>query len=75
MASEGSGNPEAQYKLGFLYGSNFGGALGGVEGTGKQGSASLSPSFTIQRNETEDPVRRPFFTTPSPLSRATFPLR
>ena len=39
-ASEQSGLPEAQYKLGFLYGSNYGAATAGVEGEGKQGSVS-----------------------------------
>lgn len=38
LASELYGSPEAQYKLGFLYGSNFGGAAGGLEGKGQQGS-------------------------------------
>lgn len=38
LASERYGSPEAQYKLGFLYGSNFGGAAGGLEGKGHQGS-------------------------------------
>ena len=41
-ASEGWGSPEAQYKLGFLYGSNFGGAVDGFEGVGKQGSVGRS---------------------------------
>lgn len=41
-ASEGWGLPEAQYKLGFLYGSNFGGAVDGAEGVGKQGSVGRS---------------------------------
>lgn len=41
-ASEEAGLPEAQYKLGFLYGSNFGSSIPGnqqnQEGVGKQGS-------------------------------------
>ncbi|BGP12880.1 hypothetical protein JCM10213_005166 [Rhodosporidiobolus nylandii] len=44
-ASERHGLPEAQYKLGFLYGSNFGGASGGLEGVGQQGSALLHYTF------------------------------
>lgn len=44
-ASEEGGNPEAQYKLGFLYGSNYGTATGGVEGVGKQGSVRLLSSI------------------------------
>ncbi|GAA5955010.1 hypothetical protein JCM21900_002759 [Sporobolomyces salmonicolor] len=44
-ASEGWGIPEAQYKLGYLYGSNYGGADGGVEGEGQQGSALLHYTF------------------------------
>lgn len=43
-ASEGWGSPEAQYKLGFLYASNFGSAFDGVEGTGQQGSVSVKGS-------------------------------
>ncbi|BGO96760.1 ERAD-associated protein [Rhodotorula toruloides] len=45
LASERYGSPEAQYKLGFLYGSNFGGAAGGLEGKGQQGSALLHYTF------------------------------
>ncbi|BGP21780.1 ubiquitin-protein ligase Sel1/Ubx2 [Rhodotorula toruloides] len=45
LASEQYGSPEAQYKLGFLYGSNFGGAAGGLEGKGQQGSALLHYTF------------------------------
>ncbi|BGP04904.1 ERAD-associated protein [Rhodotorula toruloides] len=45
LASELYGSPEAQYKLGFLYGSNFGGAAGGLEGKGQQGSALLHYTF------------------------------
>ncbi|GAA5863624.1 hypothetical protein JCM1840_000083 [Sporobolomyces johnsonii] len=45
QASEGWGTPEAQYKLGYLYGSNYGGADGGVEGQGQQGSALLHYTF------------------------------
>ncbi|GAA6001639.1 hypothetical protein JCM10207_002243 [Rhodosporidiobolus poonsookiae] len=45
QASEVHGSPEAQYKLGFLYGSNFGGAVGGLEGQGQQGSALLHYTF------------------------------
>ncbi|KAM0753405.1 HCP-like protein [Meredithblackwellia eburnea MCA 4105] len=44
-ASQQSGLPEAQYKLGFLYGSNYANATGGVEGEGKQGSALLHYTF------------------------------
>ncbi|KAM0793126.1 hypothetical protein ACM66B_000604 [Microbotryomycetes sp. NB124-2] len=44
-ASEDYGSAEAQYKLGFLYASNFGGAFGGVEGSGSQGSALLHYTF------------------------------
>ncbi|GAA6059101.1 hypothetical protein JCM10212_002072 [Sporobolomyces blumeae] len=44
-ASEDSGSPEAQYKLGLLYGTNYGGALGGPEGRGQQGSALLHYTF------------------------------
>lgn len=47
-ASERMGNAEAQYKLGFLYGTNLGGVVGGEEGLGKQGSVSfcqLSPDY------------------------------
>lgn len=40
-ASEGWGIPEAQYKLGFLYDSNFANATGPTEGLGEQGSVSL----------------------------------
>jgi SEL1 protein len=39
------GNPEAQYKLGFIYGSNIGGATGGEEGVGHQGSSLLHYTF------------------------------
>ncbi|GAA5994789.1 ubiquitin ligase complex subunit HRD3 [Rhodotorula paludigena] len=45
-ASELHGSPEAQYKLGFLYGSNFGGATGDLEGRGQQGSALLHYTFS-----------------------------
>ncbi|GAA5849904.1 hypothetical protein JCM8547_000949 [Rhodosporidiobolus lusitaniae] len=45
QASEHHGSPEAQNKLGFLYGSNFGGAFGGLEGQGQQGSALLHYTF------------------------------
>ncbi|KAK4058132.1 ERAD-associated protein [Microbotryomycetes sp. JL221] len=44
-ASQDYGLPEAQYKLGFLYSSNFGGAFGGVEGSGSQGSALVHYTF------------------------------
>ncbi|GAA5916071.1 hypothetical protein JCM6882_008305 [Rhodosporidiobolus microsporus] len=44
-ASAQHGSPEAQHKLGFLYGSNFGGALDGLEGKGDQGSALLHYTF------------------------------
>ncbi|KAK4054803.1 ERAD-associated protein [Microbotryomycetes sp. JL201] len=44
-ASEDYGSAEAQYKLGFLHASNFGGAFGGVEGSGSQGSALLHYTF------------------------------
>ncbi|KAI5479884.1 ubiquitin-protein ligase Sel1/Ubx2 [Pseudohyphozyma bogoriensis] len=44
-ASEQSGIPEAQYRLGFLYGSNYGSASGGDEGVGKQGSSLLYYTF------------------------------
>lgn len=40
-ASEIGGLPEAQYKLGFLYASNYGNAVGEVEGVGSQGSVSI----------------------------------
>jgi SEL1 protein len=43
-ASEGWGIPEAQYKLGFLYGSNFANATGPIEGVGEQGSVRLRNS-------------------------------
>lgn len=38
QASEAHGSGEAQYKLGFLYGGNYGSAMGGLEGEGHQGS-------------------------------------
>jgi TPR repeat protein len=40
QASELHGRGDAQYKLGFLYGSNYGNAMGGLEGDGHQGSVS-----------------------------------
>lgn len=39
-ASERTGNADAQYKLGFLYGSNLENVLGGEEGVGNQASVS-----------------------------------
>ncbi|GAA5831897.1 hypothetical protein JCM11251_003924 [Rhodosporidiobolus azoricus] len=45
QASEKHGSSEAQHKLGFLYSSNFDGALGGLEGKGQQGSALLHYTF------------------------------
>ncbi|GAA5896688.1 ubiquitin ligase complex subunit HRD3 [Sporobolomyces salmoneus] len=48
-ASERSGNPEAQYKLGYLYGTNYGDAFGGINSTGsksQQGSALLHYTFS-----------------------------
>ncbi|GAA6035230.1 hypothetical protein JCM8097_006429 [Rhodosporidiobolus ruineniae] len=44
-ASEDYGSPEAQYKLGFIYSSSFGGAFGELEGKGEQGSALLHYTF------------------------------
>ncbi|TKA54602.1 hypothetical protein B0A53_03009 [Rhodotorula sp. CCFEE 5036] len=45
QASELHGRGDAQYKLGFLYGSNYGNAMGGLEGDGHQGSALLHYTF------------------------------
>ncbi|GAA5878161.1 hypothetical protein JCM3774_004315 [Rhodotorula dairenensis] len=45
QASEQHGSGDAQYKLGYLYGSNYGGAMGGLEGDGHQGSALLHYTF------------------------------
>ena len=63
-ASEDGGIPEAQYKLGFFYGSNYGGAMGGAEGVGAQGSVSPSlPFFVLPltrfvRHSCTTPLRR-----------------
>ncbi|GAA5988858.1 hypothetical protein JCM11641_005045 [Rhodosporidiobolus odoratus] len=46
QASEHHGSPEAQYKLGFLYGSNFGAATSESEGAGQQGSALVHYTFS-----------------------------
>lgn len=53
LASEQSGSPLAQYKLGFLYGTNYGSAFPslGQEGKSQQGSVSpyfLSLSFSVK---------------------------
>ncbi|GAA5980248.1 hypothetical protein JCM10908_001587 [Rhodotorula pacifica] len=45
QASELHGSGDAQYKLGYLYGSNYGSAMGGLEGDGHQGSALLHYTF------------------------------
>ncbi|KDE09601.1 hypothetical protein MVLG_00009 [Microbotryum lychnidis-dioicae p1A1 Lamole] len=44
-ASQDHGLAEAQYKLGFIYGSNYGAALGGTPGEGQQGDALLYYTF------------------------------
>ncbi|GAA5872577.1 hypothetical protein JCM16303_004569 [Sporobolomyces ruberrimus] len=45
LASEKHGNPEAQYKLGYLYGTNYGDAFGsGIKS--RQGSALLHYTFS-----------------------------
>ncbi|SCV68301.1 BQ2448_422 [Microbotryum intermedium] len=44
-ASQDHGLAEAQYKLGFIYGSNYGSALGGTAGEGQQGDALLYYTF------------------------------
>ncbi|BGP36845.1 ERAD-associated protein [Rhodotorula kratochvilovae] len=52
QASERYGSPDAQYKLGFLYSSNYGAALGGLEGKGQQGSALLHYTFAALSGHT-----------------------
>ncbi|GAA5897484.1 hypothetical protein JCM8208_003284 [Rhodotorula glutinis] len=52
QASERYGSPEAQYKLGFLFSSNFGSAFGGLEGKGQQGSALLHYTFAALSGHT-----------------------
>lgn len=71
-ASEGWGIPEAQYKLGFLYGSNFANATGPLEGVGEQGSVrhhlsvkSNSTAHHIQPLTNRSSEHRRSCTTPS----------
>jgi hypothetical protein len=78
-ASEEHGSPDAQYKLGFLYGSNFGGAVGDLEGQGQQGSVRspplFSPIFSKRFYLAKTRFGRLSSTTPSPPSEGMFLLR
>ncbi|GAA5962122.1 hypothetical protein JCM3765_005531 [Sporobolomyces pararoseus] len=46
LANEKNGNVESQYKLGFLYGTNYDHAFEGSGGKGQQGSALLHYTFS-----------------------------
>lgn len=73
QASERYGSPEAQYKLGFLYSSNFGSAFGGLEGKGQQGSVRTSLLAPGSADTDTAWTRRRSCTTRSPPCRATPP--